>query len=88
MPQAFRIVLPVMTNDFISLLKDSSLVSMITISELTRTYQQLSTTYYDFFGTGVLVGAIYLLIGLPFVRLARWTEQRLSLDVRGWRSVQ
>lgn len=81
-PQAFRVVVPVMTNDFISLLKDSSLVSMITISELTRTYQQLSTTYYDFFGTGLLVGTIYLLIGLPFVRLARWTEQRLNVDGR------
>jgi polar amino acid transport system substrate-binding protein len=32
-----------------------------------------TTTYYDYFGTGLLVGAVYLLIGLPFVRLARWT---------------
>jgi polar amino acid transport system substrate-binding protein len=79
-PQAFRLVMPVMTNDFISLLKDSSLVSVITMSELTRTYEQLSTTYYDYFGTGLLVGAVYLLIGLPFVRLARWTEKRLAVD--------
>lgn len=79
-PQAFRLVVPVMTNDFISLLKDSSLVSVITMSELTRTYEQLSTTYYDYFGTGLLVGAIYLLIGLPFVRLAHWTEKRMSVD--------
>jgi polar amino acid transport system substrate-binding protein len=77
-PQAFRLVMPVMTNDFISLLKDSSLISLITMSELTRTYEQLSTTYYDFFGTGLLVGTIYLLIGLPFVRLARWSERRLG----------
>ncbi len=81
-PQAFRLVMPVMTNDFISLLKDSSLVSVITMSELTRTYEQLSTTYYDYFGTGLLVGAVYLLIGLPFVRLARWTERRLAVDTR------
>jgi polar amino acid transport system substrate-binding protein len=81
-PQAFRIVIPVMTNDFISLLKDSSLVSVITMAELTRTYEQLSTTYYDYFGTGLLVGAVYLLIGLPFVRLARWTERRLNVDRR------
>jgi polar amino acid transport system substrate-binding protein len=50
------------------------------MSELTRTYEQLSTTYYDYFGTGLLVGAVYLLIGLPFVRLARWTEDRLKVD--------
>lgn len=81
-PQAFRVVIPVMTNDFISLLKDSSLVSVITMAELTRTYEQLSTTYYDYFGTGLLVGAVYLLIGLPFVRLARWTERHLNVDAR------
>jgi polar amino acid transport system substrate-binding protein len=86
-PQAFRIVIPVMTNDFISLLKDSSLVSVITMAELTRTYEQLSTTYYDYFGTGLLVGAVYLLIGLPFVRLARWTERRLNVDARVRRPV-
>lgn len=78
-PQAFRIVLPVMTNDFISLLKDSSLVSVITLTELTQTYIQLSTTYYDYLGTGVLVAAAYLLLGLPFVRLARWLERRLTI---------
>ena len=81
-PQAFRMVIPVMTNDFVSLLKDLSLISVITMVELTRTYEQLSTTYYDYFGTGLLVGAIYLLIGLPFVRLARWTEHRLNVDAR------
>ncbi len=76
-PQAIRLVLPPTTNDFISLLKDSSLVSVITMVELTQTYVQLSTTYYDYFGTGILIGAVYLLIGLPFVRLARWTEARM-----------
>ena len=78
MPQAFRFVVPVMTNDFISLLKDSSLVSVITLSELSQTYVRLSTTYYDYFGTGLMIGAAYLLLGLPFVHLARLAERRLS----------
>jgi len=77
-PQAFRFVVPVMTNDFISLLKDSSLVSVITLSELSQTYVRLSTTYYDYFGTGLMIGAAYLLLGLPFVHLARLAERRLS----------
>ncbi|WP_419728082.1 ABC transporter substrate-binding protein/permease [Lichenicola sp.] len=80
-PQAFRFVVPVMTNDFISLLKDSSLVSVITLTELTQAYVRLSTTYYDYFGTGLLIGAAYLLLGLPFVRLARIAERRLSAGV-------
>ncbi len=77
-PQAFRFVVPVMTNDFISLLKDSSLVSVITLTELTQAYVRLSTTYYDYFGTGLLIGGAYLLLGLPFVRLARMAERRLA----------
>lgn len=77
-PQAARIVLPPTTNDFISLIKDSSLVSVISLVELTKTYELISTTYYDYFGTGILVAAIYLLLGLPFVRLARWAEKHVS----------
>ncbi len=80
-PQALRIVIPPITNDFISLLKDSSLVSVITMVELTKLYGQLASTYYDFLGTGILVAAFYLLLGLPFVRLARYVEARLSLRV-------
>lgn len=77
-PQAFRLVMPVMTNDFISLLKDSSLVSVITLTELTQTYIRLSSTYFDYFGTGLMVGGAYLLLGLPFVRLARMAEKKLA----------
>ncbi len=80
LPQAIRIVIPPITNDFIALLKDSSLVSVITMVELTKLYGQLASTYYDFLGTGILVAGFYLLLGLPFVRLARWVEVRMSLQ--------
>jgi len=80
-PQALRIVLPPATNDFISLLKDSSLVSVVTLAELTRTYQSLASATRDHLGLGVLVAALYLLLGLPFARLARWLESRLSVHL-------
>lgn len=79
-PQAFRIVLPPVTNDFISLLKDSSLVSVITLIELTKLYNQLSSTYFDYVGTGILISLVYLLLGLPFVKLSRNLEKRLSSE--------
>jgi polar amino acid transport system substrate-binding protein len=82
MPQAFRISLPPMTNDFISLLKDSSLVSAITMVELTKVYGQISSTYFDFFGTGILVAAIYFLLGLPFIRIARMLEKKMNKELR------
>ncbi|MGH8046068.1 MAG: ABC transporter substrate-binding protein/permease [Chthoniobacterales bacterium] len=78
-PQSFRLVLPPVTNDFISLLKDSSLVSMVTLLDLTGVYSRIATQTFDYFGTGLLIAALYLLIGLPFVRLARWTESRLAV---------
>jgi polar amino acid transport system substrate-binding protein len=77
-PQAARIVLPPTTNDFISLIKDSSLVSVISLVELPKTYEMISTPYYDYFGTGLLVAGVYLLLGLPFVRLAKWAERYSS----------
>jgi len=77
-PQAYRIILPPMTNDFISLIKDSSLVSVITMVELTTIYSQLASTYFDHLGLGILVAIIYFLIGYPFVRLARYLEKKLK----------
>lgn len=79
-PQAFRMILPPMTNDFISLLKDSSLVSVITIIDLTFMYNMLASTYFNYFGIGILVAIIYLLLGLPFIRLSRWAEKRFALE--------
>ncbi len=81
-PQSFRMVLPPVTNDFISLLKDSSLVSMVTLLDLTGAYNRIASQTFDYFGTGLLIAAIYLLIGLPFVRLARYTEEKLAVDQR------
>ncbi|MBO0725090.1 MAG: ABC transporter substrate-binding protein/permease [Blastocatellia bacterium] len=81
-PQAMRLVIPPVTNDFIALFKDSSIVSVITMVELTKVYGQLASTYYDYIGAGVLTAAIYFLMGLPFVRLARWVEKRLATDKR------
>lgn len=81
-PQSFRLVLPPVTNDFISLLKDSSLVSMVTLLDLTGAYNRIATQTFDYFGTGLMIAALYLLIGLPFVRLARYTEEKLAVDKR------
>jgi polar amino acid transport system substrate-binding protein len=79
-PQAIRIVLPTVTNDFISLIKDSSLVSVITLVELTQVYMQLSTTYYDYLVPGIMVATAYLLMGIPFIILARWMERHLAVE--------
>jgi len=78
LPQAIRLVIPPMTNDFIALLKDSSLVSVITMVELTKMYGQLAATNYDYIGIGILTAAIYFVLGLPIARLSRLLESRLA----------
>jgi His/Glu/Gln/Arg/opine family amino acid ABC transporter permease subunit len=78
LPQAVRLVIPPVTNDFIALLKDSSLVSVITMVELTKMYGQLAATNYDYIGIGILTAAIYFLLGLPIARFSRLLEARLA----------
>jgi polar amino acid transport system substrate-binding protein len=74
-PQAVRIAIPPVTNDFISIIKDSSLVSVITMVELTKVYGQLASATYDWLGLGLLTAAMYFLVGFPFVLLARRAEK-------------
>ena len=84
LPQAMRLVIPPVTNDFIALLKDSSLVSVITMVELTKAYSQLASIHYDYLGIGLLAAGMYFLIGLPFVRLARLAERRFMPRQGTW----
>lgn len=81
-PQAVRISIPPMTNDFIALLKDSSLVSLVTLTELTKTYTNLANSTRDHLGLGLMVAAFYLLLGLPFARLARAAERHFGRHLR------
>ena len=77
-PQTIRTVLPPITNDFIMLIQDSSLVSMITLVELSRTYQLFSAENFDYLSFGLIVVLFYLLLGLPFTRLSRYLEKKLT----------
>jgi polar amino acid transport system substrate-binding protein len=81
-PQAFRVAIPPATNDFIALLKDSSLISVVTLTELTKTYVSLAAAMRDHLGLGLLVAVFYLALSLPFARLARWVEERLGAHLR------
>jgi polar amino acid transport system substrate-binding protein len=75
-PQAFRIALAPMTNDFVALLKDSSLVSMLTVVELTKQTQIFATNIGSWVIPGVLCAMLYLAMSLPLGYLARRLEER------------
>jgi His/Glu/Gln/Arg/opine family amino acid ABC transporter permease subunit len=75
-PQAFRLALAPMTNDFVALLKDSSLVSVLTVLELTKQTQIFATNIGSWIIPGLLCAILYLAMSLPLAALARLLEQR------------
>jgi polar amino acid transport system substrate-binding protein len=75
-PQALRLALAPMTNDFVALLKDSSLVSVITVVELTKQTAIYATNIGSWVVPGLLCAAVYLAMSLPLSHVARRLEQR------------
>jgi len=75
-PQAFRLALAPMTNDFVALLKDSSLVSVLTVMELTKQTQIFATNVGSWVIPGTLCAALYLAMSLPLAAVARRLERR------------
>lgn len=79
-PQALRLALAPMTNDFVALLKDSSLVSVITVVELTKQTAIYATNAGSWAVPGALCAMVYLAMSLPLSRMARRLEQRWKLS--------
>ncbi len=77
LPQAFRIALPPMTNDFVSLFKDTSVAFAISVWELATAYRELANASGQFLLLGVTVSLFYLAMSLPMAHVARLLEQRL-----------
>jgi polar amino acid transport system substrate-binding protein len=82
LPQALRLALPPMTNDFVSLLKDSSLVSVITVIELTKRMTIAAVDMRGWLIPGILCAVMYLVLSFPLSELARRLERRLARDQR------
>jgi polar amino acid transport system substrate-binding protein len=74
LPQEFRKVLPIVANDYIAMLKESSLVSVVTVVELTKRMTIVSAELRDWFIPGLLCAGLYLLMSLPLARLAKRLE--------------
>jgi polar amino acid transport system substrate-binding protein len=78
LPQALRVAVPGVTNDFISLFKDSSLVSVIAMVELTKTYNILAATTLRFLELGLVAAFLYFAMSYPLSLMARRLEARLA----------
>ena len=75
-PQAVRIVIPPVTSDFIALFKDTSVCSVITLTELTKQYSILFNSQGGVVEFGLATATLYMAMSLPLSRLSRWAERR------------
>ncbi|TCL71660.1 His/Glu/Gln/Arg/opine family amino acid ABC transporter permease subunit [Hydrogenispora ethanolica] len=78
LPQALKRVIPPLGNEFIAMLKDSSLVSVIGMEELVRKAQVIVTRSYRPTETWFEVGIIFLIMTIPFTRIVAHLERRLK----------
>jgi len=79
-PQAFRQVLPPLVGQLVSLIKDSSLLSIIAITEFTESAQQASSINYDNLETYMALAVGYLVLTIPISLWSRWLEQHFKYE--------
>jgi polar amino acid transport system permease protein len=80
LPQAVRLVLPAVAGQLVSLVKDSSLLSVIAISEFTLNAQEVNAVTYSTLESFLPLAAGYLVLTLPLSALSRWLEGRFRYE--------
>lgn len=80
LPQAIRVVLPPVGNEFVSLLKDSSLVSVVAVADTTRRGQEYMATHFNPIPVWLFVALMYLILTLFSSRLVSWLEKRTRFE--------
>jgi polar amino acid transport system substrate-binding protein len=77
-PQAFRIALPPMTNDFVALFKDTSAAFAIAVWELATAYRELANATQSYLLLGAIVSCFYLAMSLPLAHFAKKLEEKMK----------
>ena len=77
-PQAVRIVIPPVVNDFIALFKDTSVCSVVTLIELTKRFTVLSMSTQAVVEMMLMTAFLYLVMSYPMSLIARNIEKRLG----------
>lgn len=79
-PQMVERTLPALTGQFASVIKDSSLLSMIAVIELTQTMREISATNFKLFECYILLGFLYLILTLPISFISSRLERRFGYE--------
>jgi polar amino acid transport system permease protein len=80
LPQAVRNILPALGNELIAILKDSALVSVLGVQDITQLGKVYAASTFRFFETYSIVALLYLVMTLGLAMLVRWLEKRMMLE--------
>lgn len=80
LPQLVTKVLPALTGQFASIIKDSSLLSIISAIELTQTFREISATNFAMFECYIFLGILYMCLTLPLSTFTRWLEGKFRYE--------
>jgi polar amino acid transport system permease protein len=82
LPQAFKIVLPALGNEFIALIKDSSIGLVISLPEIVYWAKAMGAQYYNSFTPILAAGIVYLLITIPLGKAVQYMEKKYNVNAR------
>ena len=80
LPQALRVILPPVGNEFITLLKDSSLVSVVAVADMTRRGREFMAANFIPVQTWLMIALLYLVLTLVSARIVNWIEKKTRLE--------
>jgi len=81
-PQAFRIILPALANEFIALLKETAVLSVIAVVEVTRKSMLWAAISFEYWPAYLGTAIVYLSITIPLSRLVAYMERRMAQSDR------
>ena len=83
LPQAIKNVLPALGNEFIALLKETSVIGYLGVNDLTRAGQRVLSLTYDFYFPYISIAIVYLLMVMGLSKLFKTLEKRFAQSDRG-----
>ena len=79
-PQALRLILPPLGNEFVTMIKETAVLSVAGVTEITREGTLLSARTFDFFTAYVGVALVYLVFTITISKLVLYMERRLKME--------
>jgi polar amino acid transport system permease protein len=80
LPQAMRTIVPAVGNQTLGMLKDTSLVSVLAISDILRVANEYATKHFNYFETYTYIALTYLMLTLLLAKGVAWLENRSRID--------